>query len=70
MRWRPRSVPVASLALAVALGGACGVTDPDGYDDERDRLAENRERWSSHGFDSYDYVLQPLCFCAVRHRGT
>jgi len=69
MRLRRWSRGAAWLTFVIALAAACGVTEPGDYEEERDRLAENRGRWSSQGFDSYDYVLQPLCFCLVTTPG-
>jgi hypothetical protein len=63
-----RSRRTIGAALAVVLS-ACGVTDPDVYETERDRLAASRELWSSQGFDSYAYVLQPRCYCLVTAAG-
>jgi hypothetical protein len=63
MRRGSRRIPRGWLTLVLVVVAGCSVFDPDDYEDERERLSERREQWRSQGIDSYEFVLQRLCFC-------
>ena len=54
-------IRVCRSLLLVLLLSACSVTGPP--DEEREDLRRNRERWRSQRIQSYEYVLQQLCYC-------
>lgn len=56
-----RTLLLASLALA----GACGVLDPEPWDDRRDALEYSRAVWDGTGIQDYEYRLQRSCFCPL-----
>jgi hypothetical protein len=60
---RPRWKKLAVLGAALGLIPALVACDDAPFGPERDRLAENRERWRSAGVSSYDYVFRARCFC-------
>lgn len=58
------------LVLGLLLFVASCVSLPGGpYEEERERLQWNRERWRAHGVDSYEYEFRRVCFCPPNQVG-
>lgn len=58
-----RAMLIVGLGTLPWLGG-CNTLGLDGRDSERERLEAHRAQWRSQGVDSYQFILQRLCFCA------
>jgi Family of unknown function (DUF6174) len=64
MRFEPRRrFALAAVTGLFLLATGCSILGIDDNGSERERLADARRLWASHHIDSYDVVLQRLCFC-------
>lgn len=54
---------ILALTLAVPAITGCGILGADEWEDRRDALERNRDRWGSEQVYSYRYTLELSCFC-------